>query len=323
MAWIACHGQNGLSQHLVASRDPLHPSPAFTLHMFHSFRSPCRSWLLTCSLVFTSGIVSAQVASYTFSQSVGTWQAIAGSGTPLGMPGLPPPFTFDDNSFVTQGESLPLGSATTGNGWPIGFTFNFNGQAFDRVGLSMEGWLSFGNSADGAESVFVPTGSTAYSPLSSPAPAGLPAVMRNRIAGFANDLAATGNGGTWPLQIRTMGTAPDRIFVAEWNVVRSGSSNFFQFQIRLNEGGGDPASQTVQVVYGTMATAGTNTGQVGLGGNAPTDFNNRSITSSPYDWNQQSVRSVVSLSPIYWLHPMTFQPHFLGRPPKERPATTT
>ncbi len=250
--------------------------------------APFRSWLLGASFVLASGLVSAQVSSYSFSEGMSTWQPLAGSGSLLGMPGLPPPFTFDDNSFVTQGESLPLGSASTGNGWPIGFTFNFNGHSFDRVGLSMEGWLAFGSSADGAEAVYVPVGSTAYTPLSSATPAGLPAVMRNRVAGFANDLAAMGNGGIWPIQLRTTGVAPDRTFVAEWNVVRSGTGNLLQFQIRLSEGGGDPAAQTVQVVYGPMSTSGAITGQVGLGGTTPTDFNNRSVTTAPYDWMQSN-----------------------------------
>ncbi len=288
MACLACHDHTGKKLFILLHRGPLHPFSEPTLHMLSLSSSPFRSWFLGGSLLLASGFVSAQVSSYTFSQQVGTWQPIAGAGTPLGMPGLPAPFTFDDNSFVTQGESLPLGSSSTGNGWPIGFTFHFNGIAFDRVGLSMEGWLAFGSSADGAEAVFVPVGSTAYTPLSSAAPAGLPAVMRNRVAGFANDLAAGGNGGTWPIQIRTSGAAPNRAFVAEWNVVRSGAANLMQFQIRLNEGGGDPATQTVQVVYGTMPTSGTLTGQVGLGGTTPTDFNNRSVTVAPYDWNQSA-----------------------------------
>lgn len=247
----------------------------------HMVRS---AWIGLSLAVLTGTGVQAQVSAYTFSQGVSTWQPIAGNGTPLGMPGMPPPFTFDDNSFVTQGESIPLGSASTGNGWPIGFMFHYNGHAYDRVGLSMEGWLAFGRSADGPEAVYVPVGSGAYTPLSSPAPGGLPALMRDRVAGFSNDLAAMGNGGTWPIQIRTMGVAPDRVFVAEWNVVRSGTSNVFRFQIRLSEGGGDPAAQTVQVVYGSMAQSGSATGQVGLGGSDPSDFNNRSITASPYDW---------------------------------------
>ncbi len=242
------------------------------------------SFLLAfCSALLLSVESAAQVSAYAFEQSIGTWQPIAGNGTPLGMPGLQPPFTFDDNSFVVQGESLPLGSATTGNGWPIGFTFTFNGQAYDRVGLSMEGWLAFGSSSDGVNAVNIPVGSAAYTPLSSPLP-GVDPSRRNRVAGFSLDLAAMGNGGTWPIQIRTTGQAPNRTFTAEWNVVRSGGSNLLSFQIRLNEGGGDPAAQTVQVVYGGMTQSATLNGQVGLGGIDPTDFNNRTVATNPFDW---------------------------------------
>lgn len=230
----------------------------------------------------TATNLRAQVSAYTFTQEVGTWTPIGGSGTPLGMPGLPPPFTFDDNSFVTQGESLPMGSSPTGNGWPIGFTFHFNGQPYDRVGLSMEGWLAFGHSSNGINAVYVPVGNTAYTPLSSPVPAEIDMLKRNRVAGFSLDLAAGGN--TWPIQIRTGGTAPNRIFVAEWNVTRSGGSNLLSFQIRLHESGGDPAAQLVQVVFGTMIQTAAITGQVGLGGMDPSDFNNRAVTVSPYDW---------------------------------------
>lgn len=226
----------------------------------------------------------AQVSSYTFTASVGAWQPIAGNGTPLGMAGLPAPFTFDDNSFVTQGDQLPLGTPVTGNGWPIGFTFHFNGQAYDRVGLSMEGWLAFGSSSDGLNAVYVPVGSEAYTPLSSTVPDGVSPARRNRVAGFAMDLAALGNGGSWPVQIRTSGQAPYRSFTAEWNVVRSGGSSLLSFQVRLNEGGGDPSAQTVQVIYGGMTQSATLNGQVGLGGMDPSDFNNRAVSVSPFDW---------------------------------------
>lgn len=232
-----------------------------------------------------SRTAQAQVSAYTFSQSIGTWQPISGNGTPLGMPGLPPPFTFDDNAFVVQGESLPLGSATTGNGWPIGFTFNFNGQSFDRVGLSMEGWLTFGNSSNGINAVHVPVGSAAYTPVSSPITTGVDATRRNRVAAFAMDLAAMGGGGTWPIQIRTTGVAPNRTFTAEWNVVRSGGSNLMSFQIRLNEAGGDPAAQTVQVIYGGMTQSTALNGQVGLAGLDPSDFNNRQVATAPFNWS--------------------------------------
>lgn len=237
-------------------------------------------------MALTGMQLRAQVSAYTFTHEIGTWQPIGGSGTPLGMPGLPWPFTFDDNSFVAQGESLPLGSATTGNGWPIGFTFNYNGQPYDRVGLSMEGWLAFGSSSNGNNAVYVPVGNEAYTPLSSPVPAEIDMLKRNRVAGFSLDLAAFGSGGTWPIQIRTGGTAPNRIFVAEWNVLRSGGSNLLNFQIRLHEGGGNPAAQIVQVVFGTMIQSASMTGQVGLGGMDPSDFNNRAVTVSPYNWQE-------------------------------------
>ncbi len=239
----------------------------------------------TVAVLLLQAPATAQVSAYTFSSSVGTWQPLAGTGSMLGMPGMPPAFNFyDDNSFVTQGESILLGTTTTGNGWPIGFTFHFNGQAFDRVGLSIEGWLAFGNSANGTSAVHVPVGSPAYSPLSSANPGGIDPLMRNRVAAFAMDLAAQGQGGTWPLQLKTIGTAPNRSFIAEWNVVKSGGSSPLSFQIWLNEGGGDPAQQTVQVVYGTMTQTAALMGQVGLGGTPPSDFNNRSVTDSPYDW---------------------------------------
>ena len=234
----------------------------------------------------------AQVSAYTFSSSLGTWQPLGGSGTLLGMPGMPPAFNFyDDNSFVTEGTSILLGESTTGNGWPIGFTFNFNGHAYDRVGLSTEGWLAFGNSSNGTAAVHVPIGADAYVPLSSSLPVGADPLKRNRIAGFAMDLAAQGAGGIWPIQLMTGGTAPNRIFVAEWNMVKSGGSNPVSFQIQLYEGGGDPAQQVVKVVFGTMAQSIAMLGQVGLGGDSPADFNNRSVAASPYDWTQSQTGS--------------------------------
>lgn len=248
-----------------------------------------RALILPFTALLFASIGRAQVSAYTFTQEVGSWQPLGGAGSLLGMPGMPPAFNnYDDNSFVTQGESILLGYSSSGNGWPIGFTFNYNGHAYDRVGLSIEGWLAFGSSSDGNSAVVVPYGSTAYTPLSSTLPAGVDPLKRNRIAGFSADLAAQGSGGLWPLQLMTQGTAPNRRFTAEWNVVRSGGSAPLSFQIRLNEGGGIPAQQTVQVIFGTMVQSTAINGQVGLGGTSPTDFNNRDLATGPYDWAQTS-----------------------------------
>lgn len=238
-----------------------------------------------CILVgLFASLVHAQVSTYSFALSSGPWQPIAGNGIPLGLVGLPPPFTIDDNAFVTEGEDIPLGDATTGNGWPIGFDFTFNGQVFDRVGLSTEGWLSLGQSVRGINAVYVPIGPEAYTPLSSPLPTAMDPVLRYRIVGFANDMAPGGGISSWPIQIRTAGIAPNRTFIAEFNGQRSGGGGTYAYQIRLAEGAGMPAAQTVRVVFGTMTPVGDVTGQVGLGGSDPSDFNNRSVTATPYDW---------------------------------------
>ncbi|HEY0977936.1 MAG TPA: T9SS type A sorting domain-containing protein [Flavobacteriales bacterium] len=227
----------------------------------------------------------AQVSAYTFSSSIGTWTPINGSGTPLGLAGLPDWLAIDDNAFVQQGVDIPLGPLTTGNGWPIGFDFHYNGHVFDRVGFSTEGWLSFGRSQDGAHAVYVPIGAAAYTPISTESDPLAGGMRRHRIVGFANDLKAGGGVSNWPIQIRTFGTAPDRTFVAEYNLTRTGNAGgSFSFQIRLSEGGGDPAAQIIQVIYGTMSVSGTYSGEVGLSGLDASDHNNRSVTVSPYDW---------------------------------------
>ncbi|MGV3636150.1 MAG: hypothetical protein ACO1NQ_00760, partial [Flavobacteriales bacterium] len=68
-------------------------------------------WMLAGVLAADS---RAQVSAYTFTQSVGPWQPIAGTGTPLGLVGLPPWLAIDDDAFVTQGEDIPMSEATTG-----------------------------------------------------------------------------------------------------------------------------------------------------------------------------------------------------------------
>lgn len=240
--------------------------------------------LLFAALVAASHDTWAQVSAYTFSHSVGTWTPINGNGTPIGLVGLPDWLAIDDDAFVTEGESIPMSEATTGNGWPIGFDFTFNGIQFDRVGISMEGWIALGRSSLGGNAVYVSIGSNAYTPLSSAMPDGSDPVMRYRIAGFAADMAPGGGLSSWPVQIKTYGTAPNRTFVTEFNCQRSGVGGTYAYQIRLNEGGGIPSAQTVQVVFGTMTPVGTVTGQVGLGGETPADFNNRSVTVAPYNW---------------------------------------
>jgi len=85
----------------------------------------------------------------------------------------------------------------------------------------------------------------------------------------------------------TRGTAPNRQFVVQWTQVRRYNSpgittDNFNFQMILNEGGGVANLQTLQVVFGNVTTAETSNleFQVGLRGASSGDFNARQSTSS-------------------------------------------
>jgi hypothetical protein len=94
------------------------------------FTSVNRSWLklraFAAGLMITTSLsLTAQVSSYTFSQSAGTYTPITG-GTVLGVPGN------DDTSFPTN---------------PIGFSFCYNGALYTEFGVNSNGWITMGNGA--------------------------------------------------------------------------------------------------------------------------------------------------------------------------------
>ncbi len=103
------------------------------------------------------------------------------------------------------------------------------------------------------------------------------------------------------------GVAPNRQFIVQWTQVKrySGAVNDnFNFQMILNEGGGNPLLQTLQVVYGPCTTSASPTldCQVGLRGASSADFNARRslsgwATTLAANSNKDSVRISTSLLP--------------------------
>lgn len=83
------------------------------------------------------------------------------------------------------------------------------------------------------------------------------------------------------------GTAPNRTRILQVIDARRfgilGNADHIDFQIRLNEGGGIPANQTIDIVYGTIRTTSTqvNGAQVGIR-TTTADFENRKTAT---DWN--------------------------------------
>ena len=121
------------------------------------------------------------------------------------------------------------------NGLPLGFTFTFRGQPCTTVSASTNGWLTFGQDLrNSANDNNLTTGSSAPRPLLAP---------------LWDDLYM-GDGGFY---YATTGTAPNRIFTAEWRQFRwdySAAAPAISFQVRLFEG-----SNRVWFVYRPEAGA--------------------------------------------------------------------
>lgn len=94
--------------------------------------------LSAVTLIAGSVFTHAQVSSYPFTQTSGTYAAVTG-GTLIGQ-------ATDANPGGTP-ESAPMDDFTYTA--PLPFSFNFNGQVFDTVRINTNGWISFGTAVSG------------------------------------------------------------------------------------------------------------------------------------------------------------------------------
>jgi hypothetical protein len=145
--------------------------------------------------LFSCWQISAQVSSYAFSQTSGTYTPITG-GTVLGVA------TNDDTSFAAI---------------PIGFSFVYNGVSYTQIGVQTNGWITFGGG----------TLTSSYNPLST-------GTTNNVVSAFAGDLQGNTAGelshqlsGTAPNQVLTIQWKDYRHFASTGDV--------YNFQIKLYE----------------------------------------------------------------------------------------
>ena len=209
---------------------------------------------LLAAMVFAAGWLSVRAQDadmdYTFAQSSGTYTPITGGTVHASE-------TFNDVVFQNI---------------DIGFPFVFNRQTHTKVSVSDNGFIAFPSVS------WYPVGihplTTNYTPLSSTAN---PTGYFGAVAGFGTNLASAASG-TPEIRVQTIGTAPNRTFVVQYQDVRfNGDAGMrMSFQIRLNENG-----NTVEIVYGgTITQATTNrTGQIGLRGANQQQFNNQTGTN--------------------------------------------
>lgn len=207
-------------------------------------------------LFIGSNTTDAQVNLYSFSQSAGTFTPI--TGTILG--------TATGNVSATNlnSEVYPV---------TLPFGFVFNGTSYSSINVSSNGFVTFGT--------ITPT-TTNTTPISSTAD------YDGAISVFGRDLNSIFDisGITGNISWGVSGTAPNRELVIQWkdfrptNATATTSVYAFSFQIRLQE-----TSNLIKMVYSNGAyvvgnTSYASTAQIGLRGEANSDFVNRLNSTS-------------------------------------------
>ncbi|MBX2981246.1 MAG: T9SS type A sorting domain-containing protein [Flavobacteriales bacterium] len=277
---------------------------------------------ITGGTVLADGTQAAVAAGTTFGVGYSEYETVGGF---FGSTTRPKNFqgnaSFVGNAGMGDGglsqaeyQSTGTPSLKTGSGYPIGFDFTYNGEVFDRIGISGQGWIGFGKSADGPTAVAVytsPSNNASYLPLSNTTLLANDS-RRNRVvaAGVSGGSFNVGtntmpivydnNYPAYPgaeLRYETIGAAPNRVFVVQWLnygfTISSTDQQYYRrmdFQIRLYEG-----TNEVEVRYGKAWRSNTTSYlQTGLGGKTAAAFKTFGFYDAgnwygwPYSWTAQA-----------------------------------
>jgi len=226
--------------------------------------------VLAASCMLASLTAQTSTATYTFSNTLGTYTPITGGEV---LESGVSPAGYPDTFFSARniGFEFPWGAGPSGR-W------------FTTLGISQNGWIKLGSE--------IPSGLTLQGFIASTA--------ATSVYGVAGCTANLANGdASSEMRIETIGSAPSRICVIQWKnygrVLSGVLSMTFNFQIRLHESG------VIETAYGTFTIpTGTQTVGVGLKGSSTSDYRALTSTSSVASWiapNQAtSVGSTMYLS---------------------------
>ncbi len=204
----------------------------------------------SATLTLSGQLAPTPIQAYTFTSAQGTYTEISG-GT-VYRNATNPAALLDDDEFTIASP----------------FPFRYGGTLISTMRLSSNGFIGFDVSG--------------LTPISNALTTTVTAT--GIVAGMNRDLVARADGGE--LSSAVIGTAPNRVFVAQWRNysfwVAGGTlpNTRVNFQIRLYE-----TSNRVEVIYGTVtndAVISANpltlyTVQSGLRGTSNADFNNREV----------------------------------------------
>lgn len=166
----------------------------------------------------------------------------------------------------------------------IGFPFHYRGVTYTDLTISSQGFVGLGS---------------ALQSYCQPPPINIPAAACNNLL-VPLGAAVRGNPGGGVVK-RTLGTAPNRVYVVQWQNYRFKDapidSESFNFQLRLYE-----TSDVIEFVYGPFTKNSTERSvQVGLRGDDIADYQLRTTDS---DWSNSTGDS--SLSAMMHLGPAVF-----------------
>ncbi len=203
-----------------------------------------RRLIAGCSLLMAVPSVAQVATTYTFTQTAGTYTASAGT-------------TIASNALANMDDEV-FGPITIPN-------FAFDGNVYNSIYISTNGFITFGGAPDVAE----------YNPISD---AG---TYIGAISAFGHDLDEA-TSGTRNIRYQIIGTE----FVIQWqNVARYAvTGERISFQIRLNT-----VTNQIKIVYGGTITPGSDNTYMEVGLRGPdntfaTNINNRKVNAGTGAW---------------------------------------
>ena len=274
-----------------------------------------KNYIIILFTILTSFFVNSQVSSYTFGTSTGTYTPITGGANYDNFTSWSNTNFLDDNNstalesigfnFIYNGTTytqfavntngfITLGALPTNSYTPL--STGTSNNVISAMGNDLIGRGSLlANRTSGSAVITVTGGDISLISVGDKVSGtGIPAgttVLSKTATTVTISANASSSGtafhfrfsrSTFGVRFQTIGTAPNRTLVVQWTgwqryTTTGAFGELYNFQIRLNE-----TTNTINIVYNIQGPTSTTarTFEIGLRGNANTNFNNRTTTTN-------------------------------------------